>query len=131
MDRKPPRRPPLTTKYTITVMTDELCAHPSSTASRITIGAATYRGKSNQWLQEMGHRQTVHFTIGQSFEANLNEAFAHLIADRTPNWTLLVLDPTKQYIAEFVKQGEWDHLRLHGEASKSRSAVLYLQFEEE
>lgn len=109
-------------------MTDELCKHPESTASQVSVGAATYRGKSNVWLEKLGHRKTVYFANGESYLHRLNIDFSHLIGDLVPLWTLLLLDANKNFIKGTLKQGDWDHLKLHREASKSRAVVLYLEF---
>lgn len=111
-------------------MTDELCKHPESTASQVNVGAATYRGKSNAWLETVGHRKIVHFANGESHLERLNIDFSHLIGDLMPLWTLLLLDANKNFIQGALKQGDWDHLQMHREASKSRAVDLYLELHE-
>lgn len=117
--------------YTVTVITDALCKNRDSTATRIGVGAATYRGTSNTWLSQVGHRKTVYFATGQSYESSLNESFLHLIAsDKIPSWTLMILDRSKMFIEEFLKPGEWNAQRLQDEASQSHAVVMYLRFED-
>lgn len=129
-----PLRPPLSAKYTITVMRDELCNHPQSYTSRRNIGVSTYHGKSNPWLREMGYQRDVYFPNGNLTPPCLRTPILHKIL----LWTFLVLEPSKQYITGLVKQGDWDHLScdwdhlsLHREASDSKCVVLELQFQEE
>lgn len=101
-EKAKPRRPPLSAKYAITVMTDDLLTYPNATAYRVFVGAAGYHGAADAWLPTVGHRQALYFTVGESYKTYLNRDFAHLIGNETPLWTLFILDPSKTYIAKFL-----------------------------